>query len=504
VGGEPWAYVFWNSGDGVYGWVPAAELDQQPNGEVVYAVRQVTRRYQPEDHATAEELVADDPIERPVVANLRGAQLLMLPEALGLRVPDPYTFVIETKSPTPYMLNLVVQRALRVTPREAVSRKPRRWAEPGPFVGSGAMKLDAWYERDRIEMVKNPEFWDAASIKLERITAFSVADQAAITNYYYTGGCDATTSNPVPTTYMPVMSGAKRSGVPYKDFRNVPWNGSYYPLVNAQKFPNRHFRRALAYALDRESLVAILKGGQTPSSQYSPGYKISTLSDEDLALCGVTRDHKGVAMIMVPGQLCYVPPPGLDFDPVAAKREMDLARQELGAKTPTTIVYRYNLGSEGHKLIAEFLQQAWQKHLGLSVKLEGQEWKTMVADATAGNYETMRFGAIGNFPDTEAEFLPSLTCNSPDNRPHWCNPAYDALVEAASRISDRKERLKKVYEAEQLILEEAPLIPLYSYTQQFLIRPYVRDLWINFTDQTQIERAWLDPDWREHLQEASR
>ena len=428
----------------------------------------------------------------------------MLPEALGIRAPDPYTFVIETKSPTPYMLNLVVQRGARVTPRHAVSRRPRRWAEPGTFVGSGGMMLEAWYERDRIEMVKNPAFWDAASIKLNRITAYSVSDQAAITNYYFTGGCDATTSNPAPTTYLPVMTGAKRGGRPYKDFFNVPWNGTYYPLVNVKRFPNRHFRRALSYALDREALVEILKGDQTPSSQFSPGLPIARLSDADLALCGVTRDHPGVAMIMVPGELCYVPPPGLDFDPEAARREIAIARQELGAKFPSTITYRYNLGSEGHKLIAEFLQQAWQKYLGISVKLEGQEWKTMVADANAGNYETMRFGAIGNFPDTEAEFLPGLKCTSPDNRPKYCNPAFDALVEAASRIADRKARLEKVYEAEKLAVEDAPVIPLYSYTQQFLIRPYVRDLPINFTDQTQIERAWLDPDWRSHQSEARR
>jgi oligopeptide transport system substrate-binding protein len=127
----------------------------------------------------------------------------------------------------------------------------------------------------------------------------------------------------------------------------------------------------------------------------------------------------------------------------------------------------------------------------------------MVADATAGNYETMRFGAVGNFTSTEAEFLPNFKCSSPDNRPHWCNAEFDATMRVAERITDPKERLKKIYEAEKIAVEDAPVIPLYTYTQQFLIRPYVRGLSVNLVDQSQIERVWIDPDWKQH-QEARR
>lgn len=500
--GQPWVYVYWNHADGVYGWIPLAELDQRPNAAMPIKVRAIPLRRQPGVDATPDELAADDAVtNRPEVAAKAG-DVLMLPEALGVRVPDPYTLVIETKTPTPYMLNLVVQRALRASPREAVSRWPRRWAEPGHIIGSGGMKLVEWRERDHMEMVRSETFWNQKVVKLDRLTIFNVADQAAITNYYFTGGCDATTTNPVPATYMPVMTGEKRHAKPFKDFVIAPWNGTYWPIINAQKFPNRHFRRALAYAIDRTEIVRILKAGQIPSAQYSPGVPISTLSDADLALCGVTRDHPGVAMIMITGQLCYVPPPGLDYDPEKAKAEIAMARQEMGASFPSSFTYRYNLGSEAHKLIGEVLQQSWQKTLGLTVKLESQEWKTMVADATAGNFEVMRFGVLGNFPDTEAEFLPNFRTTSPDNRAHWYNKDFDAKLDEAMRISDRKQRLAKVYEAEQMMIEDAPIIPLYVYTQQALIRPYVRDLPVNLVDNMQIERAWIDVDWRQHQQEA--
>jgi oligopeptide transport system substrate-binding protein len=364
------------------------------------------------------------------------------------------------------------------------------------------MKLVRWLERDHIEMVKNERFWNAASIKLSRITAFSIADQAAITNYYYTGGCDATTSNPVPATFMPVMTGEKRAGKPFKDFYVAPWLATYYPIVQTKRFPNRHFRRALSYAIDRRPIVHILKAGQIPSAQLSPGQPIKDLTDAELAVCGVTRDHPGVAMIMISGELCYVPPPGLDFDPAKAKQELELARAEHGV--PASFTYRYNAGSEAHKLIGEYLQQQWQQVLGVTVKLESQEWKTMVADSRAGNFEVMRFGAVSNFPDSESEVLPNFRCASTDNRPQWCNPAFEAALDAAAGLTDRKARLAKIYEAEQLVVEDAAIIPLYVYTQQFLIRPYVKGLPVNLTDQMQIERAWLDPDWQAHQQEALR
>ena len=66
---------------------------------------------------------------------------------------------------------------------------------------------------------------------------------------------------------------------------------------------------------------------------------------------------------------------------------------------------------------------------------------------------------------------------------------------AAQPISDRKARLQKVYVAEKILVEDAPIIPLYVYTQTHLVKPYVRDLAINLIDQPPLHEAWLDPDW---------
>ncbi len=496
-GAEPWAYVHWNRGDGVFGWVPAAELDGQPSAEVVYRVRPVAKKHVPGLDLPLAEL-ADDARATRAEVDVHGRDLLALPEVLGVRVPDPHTFVIEAAAPTPHIITASPKRVLRPTPREAVSRRPRRWAQPGTIVTSGPLHLVAAEERDYLEMVRSPTYWEQADVKLDRLTVYSMDDQAASANTYFTGGCDANRGNNVPTSYLPVLSGGKRGGKPYADYQVRPYLGVYFIMVNTLQFDNVHLRRALAFALDRTLIPRVLHGGQFGVASYTPGTPIARLSDADLATCGVGRDTPGVAMIIEPGVLCYVPPPGLEFDPVRAKQELALARQEMGAGFPTTVVYKFNTGVEDHKLIAEYVQAQWKGVLGIDVSLESQEWQVFLADTRKQQFQTARLGWIASAADPESEFARLWRCSSPNNRPRWCNPRYEALLDEAATMTDRKARLAKVREAEAVMIEEAPIIPLYNYTQRHLQKPYVRDLHINFIDEPPLWRAWLDPDWKAH------
>jgi oligopeptide transport system substrate-binding protein len=408
-------------------------------------------------------------------------------------VPDDYTLVLETVGPTPYLIQLSLNRAFRATPREAVSRRPRRWTKPEHIVTSGPFHLTEWLERDHQTLVKSPTYWDAANVRLEKITSLSINDQAASTNMYFYGDCDATTAGNVPTSYMPAING--ENGKKYSDYHVKPYLGVYIYLINTQKHPNRHFRRALAYAVNRQPIPGFLHGGQIATAQYMPGTPIAQLTDEELALCGVTRDTPGVASVMIAGELCYVPPPGLDFDPEKARAELELARKELGAKMPKKITVKFNTGVESHKLIAEYMQQQWKQILGLEVELESQEWKTFLADTRNGEFDVARMGWIGNFPDVEAEFLPNFKCKSPDNRTKYCSEEFERFMRLAENEPDRKQRLKWAWEAERTIVEDAPLIPMYVYAQQVLRKPYVRDLAMNLMAQIPFNRVWIDPDW---------
>lgn len=484
-----WAYVFWQRDlEGVGGWVPARELDGEPEADTELRVRRVAAKDTP-----GEAVGGDAGADAPIVS-VRGRDVERSTDAIGIAVPDPYTIVFETADPTPFLLADVANRGLRPTPIEAWSRWPRRWDRPEHIVTSGPFHLAAWAERDRVELVRSPTYWDRGAVKVERFTALSMDDQAASTNAYFTGACDATAANTIPSSYLPAINGEQRGGRAYKDYDVSPFLGVYFAWIQTRKLPNRHLRRALSLAIDRTQIPRFTHGGELPTAQLTPGTPIARLSDADLAACGVTRDTPGMALVMATGALCYVPPPGLDYDLAAARREIALARAE-GGVPDHPIDYRYNAGSEGHKQIAEYLQAAWAR-IGVAVQLTAQDWNSLLDDTHRGDFEISRLGNIGTTADTESEFLVLFRCDSPDNRGRYCSPAFEQRMDRARTLSDRKARNAVLREAEAVMIEDAPVLPIYVYTQKHLIKPYVRDYAINLVDQPPLWRIWLDPGGR--------
>jgi oligopeptide transport system substrate-binding protein len=523
--GAPWAYVFWPRDlEGVGGWVPAAELDGEPNGDATLQIHGLPVEGSPEGGPQAglehESRAGEGPAgpgprdatrggvngpalpdqrgrERPLGIDVqptviaRGRDVVHSTDAIGIAVPDPYTIVFETRDPTPYFVALTAGPGLRATPIEAWSRWPRHWDRPDRIATSGPFHLAAWHERDRVELVRSPTYWDRGAVRLARFTSLSIDDQAAATHLYFTGACDATAANTIPSSYLPAINGEQRGGRAYKDYDASPFLGVYFLWIQTEKLANRHLRRALSLAIDRTAIPGFTHGGEIPTAQLTPGAPIARLADADLAACGVRRDAPGVALVMAPGALCYVPPPGLDHDLAAARREIALARAE-GGVPDHPLEYRYNGGSEVHTQIAEYLQAAWAQ-IGVPVVLIAQEWNSLL-DATArGEFEIARFGSVGTTLDTESEFLALLRCGSPFNRARYCSPAFERVIREAHGVLERRARNAVLREAEAVLLDDAPVIPLYVLTQKHLIKPYVRDYAINLLDLSPLWRIWIDP-----------
>jgi|JI10StandDraft_1071094.scaffolds.fasta_scaffold31592_3 ABC-type oligopeptide transport system substrate-binding subunit len=491
--GAPWAFVFWDRGEGTYGWVPLGELDVAPNAARRFTVRPVPSKHVPgAPVATPEVDAAKVAIQREVA----GDQVLLLPEALGVRVPDAHTVIFEAADPTPSLLAAAASRSLRPVPRAAVARRPRTWTRPDTIVTSGPLRLTAHEVRDHLTLTRSPTYRDPDDLHLDRVDVLSVDDQAASANLYFTGRCDAVAANHVPQSYLAALS-TGRGGQPYRDYIVAPQLGVYFAVINTETFPNVHLRRALALALDRTRIADFLRGGEIGVASYTPGTPIAALSDEDLAACGVTRSTPGVALVIERGRLCYVPPRGLEYDPDAARAELALAKAELGAAFPRELIYKYNLGYEGHKLVAEYLQAEWRRTLGLRVRLEQQEWQVFLSDTRAGSFELARLGWTGSAADPEVEFLRLWQCGGSNNRARWCDRDFDRLLDEAAALSDPVARLAKVRAAEEVLIAGQPIIPMFNYTQKVLMRPYVRGLAVNFITQPSLWRAWRDPAWRE-------
>ena len=471
-----WAYVYHQVGEGFYGWVPLAAL-RQTHADHVYTI------------ASAEEPT--------VTAEVRGADLLLLPGALGIETPDARTLVLETTNPVPYFVELTLHATFRPAPRHAVEAHPRRWTEPAFIVTSGPFHMTGWIPRDKIELVKSDTFWNRDDVALGRVTIYSLSDQSASVNMYYQGACDALVANNIPVSFLPVLGGdGKRAAK--KDYHQFSQAGIYFVMVNTQRFGNVHLRKALAHALDRSQLPTLLKGGQVPVTSYTPGQRIGSMSASELALCEVSAVDQGVALLLEAGSRCYVPPKGAGFDLEAARAELALARGQMGDAFPDKLTFKFNSGVEQHKLIAEWVQYQWERTLGIRVELESQEWKVYVNDTLpgVGAYDLGRMGWIGNLADPGAEFLPNYLCDSPNNRPGWCSSQYDALLAQAAKERDPGKRLALLAEAEALMIAEQPIIPLFVYTQHVLVKPYVTGLFLNLFDHQSLREVSVEPDWK--------
>ena len=183
-GGVCWAYLLAPS---MQGW---ARLDafNAPNDDRVYHVKG---------------------LDRDAQAELHGRELLMLPELLGAHAPDAHTLVVETDNPAHSLPDVSLQRAFRPVPREAIARWGQSWTDPAHIVTSGPFQLAQHRINDKIELVRSPTFWDVARVRLARVTFLSIESQAASANVYYQGGCDATTANGLPMSYLPAVAGKR-------------------------------------------------------------------------------------------------------------------------------------------------------------------------------------------------------------------------------------------------------------------------------------------------------
>lgn len=385
------------------------------------------------------------------------------PESLAVRAIDDLTLEVTLENPIPYFLHFLTFYSFMPIPRHLLEELAARgideelWTRPEHVVCNGPYRMTEWRFRQRMVFEKNPRYWDAEHVRLERVRLAMVESATTALTMYAAGEFDWPGSNTaLPAEFMDELAR-------YDDFHRHPYLAVYFYWINTQAPPldDPLVRRALSLAIDREALVThVARGGQIPSAALVPD-----------GLAG----YEGIPLPL--------------FDPAAAR---DLLRQ-AGYERPEDlppVTLMYNT-SEGHKQVAEAIQQMWKKELGIRVELENQEWKVFLANAEQMNFQICRMGWTGDYADPFT-FLELLSSDCGNNHSAWVNPEYDALLREANRTSDPSLRLARLREAEALMLEAQPLIPLYVYTRSQLIKPYVRGIEGNHQDRHPWKHIWID------------
>ncbi len=379
-------------------------------------------------------------------------------EHVGVRVIDDHTLEIRLNHPVPYFLQLMGFYPFSPVNRRCVETHGYPgWTRPENVVGNGAFRLKFRRVRDRIRLEKSPTYWNRDEVTLETVDALAVKSATTMLNLYMTGQVDWITA--VPNEVVSDLMARD-------DFQPTPFLALYYYLINVEQPPldDRRVRRALAMTIDRREIVErVTLAGQTPAYSLVPDH-ISRYVD-------------------------YTPPVFGSFDPEEARRLLAEAGYPGGRGLPR-IELLYNT-SESHKAIAEVIQAQWKRHLGVDIGLRNQEWGAYLTSRRQRRYMIARAGWIGDYVDPNT-FLDLFVSDNPQNQSGWSNAEYDGLIQAAQRELDEQRRMELFREAEEIVLSEMPLIPIYVYVSQSMVRPYVTGFYPNIQDMHPLWAIGID------------
>jgi len=365
--------------------------------------------------------------------------------SVGIKTPDALTLQLELESPRAYLLEL-----LACTPLLPVNAKnlqqlqqrfPQRWMaewqKPENLVCNGAYLLGSRRINDRIRLVKNPRYWDADSVAFRAIDALAVEHAGTALNMYLTGGCDWLDGS-VPPMFVSEMLGRE-------DFRpeQSPYLGLYFYRLNCTRPPldDPRVRRALSMTLPRDLVTEhLLKAGQQRCTTFVPW-----------------------------GRLGSYESPAVPIEGLSEARRL-LSEAGYGPRRPLPRLSIHYNTAESHRDIAELVSDTWRMALGVEVGLANQEWKVWLDSQNRLDYQISRSSWIADYPDASS-FLGIFTSDNPNNRTGWKNERFDGLIARAESELNPTARNKLLLQAERILLEEVPAIPIYSYVAQNVINP---------------------------------
>ena len=380
---------------------------------------------------------------------------------VGVRAPDARTLVATLAHPAPYFLQVLLNSPWRPVHLRSIAavgdpyRRGTKWTLPGALVSSGPFVLKEWILNRRVVVEKSPTYWDRARVGMNAIHFYPIEQIDTEERAFRAGQLHITEALPVSKVdhYRREQPGVLHVS---------PFLDTYFYRLNTTRpgLDHKLVRQALAAAIDRRSIVdKIVRGGQQPAAAFTP-----------------------------PGMGGYVPPDRLGFDPDRARRLLAEAGYPEGRGLPPIEILINSSGN--HRIIAEVVQQMWRS-LGVSVQIDNMEQSSLFAKRRTLDYSVLRSEWAADFADPKS-FLDIFRGGSSNNHTGWHSAAYDELLQAADHTADPAARAALMQQAEALLLDEMPVIPLYYFTTVRLVHPAVRG-WNNLPlDRHPYKHVWLE------------
>ncbi len=374
-------------------------------------------------------------------------------DQVGVKALDEKTLEVTLESPVSYFLDLTFFATYAPVRKDMIESKGDKWAlSPESYIGNGAFKMSEWNEKERITFVKNENYWDADKVKLEKLEYTLIDDQVTYLNSFKSGEIDLIESPPSTEIPSLLADGTAKA---------YPYFGTYFYVINvsdqaekidpaaAKVLKDAKVRTALELAIDKKMIVEkVSQGGQEPATSYVPPGIVDSKN---------TPFHKS-----------YLPETG---DVAKAKELLKEAGYPDGKGFPK-ITFTFNT-NQGHQMVAQAVQDMWKNNLGIQVELKNEEWAVFQETRNNFQFSIARHGWIGDYNDPMT-FLDMWVTGNGQNNAGYSNPEYDKLIASARVEVDVAKRTEMLHKAEDLLMADMPIIPIYYYSNIICANPKVK------------------------------
>jgi oligopeptide transport system substrate-binding protein len=362
------------------------------------------------------------------------------PSELGVEAVDEHTLKVTLEAPLPYFPAMTTYATLMPVHKATVEAHGSDWTKPGNIVSNGAYKLEELSLNEYHTRVKNPEYWDADSVIIEKVTGLVINDANQALTRYEAGELDHL--EPLPAGSFPRLKEERPD-----EATSVPRLCSYYYAFNQTESGNPalrdpNVRKALSYAIDRDVIVdQVLQGGQKPAYNFT---------------------HWATAGFEMP-EIDYAKMTQAERDAEAKRLMEEAGVEDLSLK----LIYNT---SEQHKQIATVVSQMWKQKLGVETQLENFEWSTYLDIRKNQNFDVARSAWCGDYNEAST-FLDLVTSTHGSNDGRYSNERVDELMKQSKTAEDPQPNYTEV---EQILADEMGIAPVYHYANTFLLSPDIK------------------------------
>lgn len=355
-------------------------------------------------------------------------------EEVAIKAIDDKTFEVKLNAPTDAFLSIITNPSFFPVNEKVATENPKWFAEADSFVGNGPFNLSEWEHDVKFVFKKNDQYWDKDTVKLDKVDWAMVNDTNTEYQMYKSDELDVSS---VPAELAEQLKNDKELHVEDQA-------GIYFYRFNVEKkpFTNKKIRQAFAKAVDQENIVQyVTKNGEKAAHGF------------------VTYGFKG--------------PDGKEFresvgdlvslDKEEAKKLLKEGMKEEGWSKLPKVTLTYSTSPE-HQNIAVALQSQIKDALGVDAKLQNVEASVFLAEQKELKHQTSRSSFLYDYADP-INAIESFITDSPMNRTAWSNKKFDSLIKSAKQESDATKRWETLQEAERVLIDEAPIVPLYFYNQ---------------------------------------